>query len=194
VQRKLVQSNNKSAVPVTRYLELATKGRILNCDVTRQDILNAEDIFGPNHGSLKGKTVRTASQQVRARGLVPIPTTIMAHYRRVVLCLDVMKVNKMSFLVTMSHAIQFVTHAWLKNAKTDTILANITEVRNVYLKRGFLLEIIEADGQFEPLQGALDHMGFTLNKCSREEQGSGNRTTHPHLERMMLLQLQYAQF
>jgi hypothetical protein len=94
----------------------------------------------------------------------------------------------------MSHAIQFVTHAWLKNAKTDTIMANITEVRNVYLKRGFLLEIIEADGQFEPLQGALDHMGFTLNKCSREEQGSGNRTTHPHLERMMLLQLQYAQF
>jgi hypothetical protein len=93
----------------------------------------------------------------------------MAHYRRIILCIDVMKVNKMPFLVTMSRAIKFGTVAWLKNAKTATILANITEVRNVYLKRGFLLEVIEADGQFEPLRGALAHMGVTLNKCSREE-------------------------
>jgi hypothetical protein len=141
----------------------------LNCDVTRQDILNAEDIFGPDHGSLKGKTVRTESPQVTASRLVPIPAIIMEHYRRIVLCIDVMKVNKMPFLVTMTRAIKFGTVAWLKNAKTDTILARITDVRNIYLKRGFLLEIIEADGQFEPLRGALAHMGVTLNKCSREE-------------------------
>jgi hypothetical protein len=152
-----------------RYSELADKGCILNCDVTRQDIVNAEDIFGPNHGSLKGMTVRKASDQVQAGGLVPIPAAIMAHYRRVALCIDVMKVNKMPFLVTMSRAIKFGTVAWLKNAKTDTILASITEVRNVYIKRGFLLEVIEADGQFEPLRGELSELGITLNRCSREE-------------------------
>ena len=80
-----------------------------------------------------------------------------------------MKVNKLPFLVTMSRAIKFGTVAWLKNAKTDTILKNIIEVRNIYIKRGFLLEIIEADGQFEPLRGALAELGVTLNKCSREE-------------------------
>ena len=69
-----------------------------------------------------------ASEQVRAGGLVPIPATIMAHYPRIVLCIDVMKVNKMLFLVTISQAIKFGTVAWLKNAKTTTILANITEV------------------------------------------------------------------
>jgi hypothetical protein len=100
---------------------------------------------------LKGKTVRKASDQVRAGGLVPIPAAIMEHYRRLVLCVDVMKDNKMPFLVTMSRAIKFGTVAWLRNAKSDTILANIMEVRNVYLKRRFLLEIVEADGQFEPL-------------------------------------------
>jgi hypothetical protein len=64
-----------------RYMELATKGRIKNCDVTRQDIVNAEDIFGPEWGSLRGKTVRKASDQVRQfGGLVPIPATILAHY------------------------------------------------------------------------------------------------------------------
>jgi hypothetical protein len=42
-------------------------------------------------------------------------------------------------------------------------------VRNIYVKRGFLLEIVEVDGQFEPLCGELAAMGVTLNECSREE-------------------------
>ena len=32
-----------------------------------------------------------------------------------------------------------------------------------------LLEVIEADGQFEPLRGGLAELGIILNKCSREE-------------------------
>jgi hypothetical protein len=39
------------------YFELANKERIINRDVTQQDILNAEDTCGPDTGSLKGKTV-----------------------------------------------------------------------------------------------------------------------------------------
>jgi hypothetical protein len=150
-------------------LELVNKGRIIICDVTRQDILYAEQIFGPDTGSLKGKTIRKSSDQVRSGNLVPIPATIMAHYRNVVLCVDVMKVNKMPFLVTISRAITFGTVAWLKNAKADTILKQIKEIRNIYIKRGFLLEIVEEDGQFEPLRGPLSEMGVTLNICSREE-------------------------
>jgi hypothetical protein len=29
--------------------------------------------------------------------------------------------------------------------------------------------IVEVDGQFEPLRGALSEIGVTLNRCSREE-------------------------
>jgi hypothetical protein len=93
----------------------------------------------------------------------------MAHYIKLVLCVDVMKVNKMQFLVTISRAIKFGTVAWLKNARADTILKQITDVRNIYIKRGFLLEIVEVDGKFEPLRGALSEMGVTLNIFSRKE-------------------------
>jgi hypothetical protein len=139
-------------------LELANKGRIINCDFTREDILNAEHMFGPDTGSLKGKTVRKASDQVQSGNMVPIPATIMAHYRKVVLCVDFMEVNKMPFLVTISCAIKLLTVAWLKNTKTDTILKQITDVRNIYINRGFLFEIVEVDGKFEPLRGALSKL------------------------------------
>jgi hypothetical protein len=150
-------------------LELANKGRIINCDVTRQDIINAEHIIGPDNGSLKGKTVLKVFNQVRSVDLVPIPATIMTHYRKVVLCVDVMKINNMPFLVTISQAIKFGTVAWLKNAKAEAILKQIIDVCNIYIKSGFLLEIVKVDGQFEPLRGALSEMGVTLNRCSREE-------------------------
>ena len=131
-----------------RYKQLAYRGRIKNCDVTWQDFLNAEDIFGPELGSLKGKTTREASDKVRSGGMVPILATIMVHYRKVVLHVDMMKVNKMPFLVTISGAIKFGTVAFLKNAKIATIMDTIKEVQNVYMKRGFTLEYIEVDRQF----------------------------------------------
>jgi hypothetical protein len=106
VHRKLVQYKGEST---KRCLELANKGHIINCDVTRQEILNAEHIFGPDTGSLKGKAVQKESYQVQSGNLVPIPATIMAHYRKVVLCVDIMKVKNMPFLVTTSRAIKFGT-------------------------------------------------------------------------------------
>ena len=86
-----------------------------------------------------------------------------------VLHVDVMKVNKMPFLVTISRAIKFGTVAFLKNAKIARIMDTIKEVRNVYMKPGFVLEFIEVDGQFKPLRGELAPMDITLNKCSQEE-------------------------
>ena len=92
------------------FMQLADGNRIKNCDVTRQDVVNAEDTLGPDKGSSQGKTARTASDQVRSGGSVPIPAMIMDHCRRIVLCVDVMKVNKIPFLVSIiSRAIKFGT-------------------------------------------------------------------------------------
>ena len=127
--------------------------------VTGQDIVSAEDAFGPERGS-----VRKASDMVGHDGLVPVPVSIMAHCRKITLCVDVMKVSKMPFLISISRAIKFGTVAWLKNAKADAILKHIKDAHKIHVKRGFILEIVEADGQFEPLRGDLAEIGITLNE------------------------------
>ena len=154
---------------IAKYIDLMTKGQIPNCNVTRQDIVNAEDIFGPDTWSLQGKTVRRRSDQVRAGGLVPIPAIIMETYRKVVLGIDIMKINKENFFVTIGSAIKFGTVCWLRTQTGRSILKAITSVHRLYVKRGFMIEVINADGQFETIREPLSAMGITLNRCSREE-------------------------
>jgi hypothetical protein len=150
------------------YLEIVDGKRLRNNPVTRDDVIAAEDIFGPELGSLKGKTVRNASGRVELR-LVPIPAVIMERYRRVTLAGDIMKVNKIPFMVSISSTIKFGTVELLKDQKMVTILTTIRHFHGLYAKRGFRVETLMMDGEFEPLRGELSILGITLNTVSRGE-------------------------
>jgi hypothetical protein len=105
--------------PSTRTFMKIVEGNLLqNCPVTKMDIMNAEDILGPNVGSLKGKTVRRSGLPVRT-AYKAVPRGIMANYRDVTLCVDIMFVNKIPFLVTISRNIKFGTAEVLKNRRKN---------------------------------------------------------------------------
>jgi len=57
----------------------------------------------------------------------------MDRYERVALAGDVMKVNRIPFLVTMSRAIKFETVELLTNQKMWTLLTAIKNVQNLYM-------------------------------------------------------------
>jgi hypothetical protein len=46
------------------FLRIVARNQLPNCPITRDDILAAEDIFGPDIGSLKGKTTRRKPHRV----------------------------------------------------------------------------------------------------------------------------------
>jgi len=65
------------------------EGNIIpNCNITKQDILRAEDIFGPNLGSVKGKTTRRPMEHVNLIW-TNIPGDILEKWGEVTLAIDI---------------------------------------------------------------------------------------------------------
>ena len=88
--------------PTTRAFIYFIENNLLpNCPVNRKDVLRAEQIFGPDIGALKGKAVRRQPPRVDIEE-VSLPPTIQQHYKEVTLACDIMYVNKIPFLMSVS--------------------------------------------------------------------------------------------
>ena len=91
----------------------------------------AEDIFGPEAGSLKGKTMRHNPHTVK-QVVEPLEPSIMKQYRHMMLGADVMYVNGIAFLVTVLRHIKFGMVEPLVNRKQVHLLAGIRLVAQIY--------------------------------------------------------------
>jgi hypothetical protein len=104
-----------------KYKEDVIIDYVCDAPVTKANIAAAEDIFGPNFGSLKGKTVRRPNEHVAA-GIDPVPAAVMKMHAQVTLAIiDVMFINKVAFYVTKSCELQFTTIESLPNCQVKTV-------------------------------------------------------------------------
>ena len=155
--------------PSTRdYIKIVEGGMLMNCPVTREHVTNAEDIFGPNLGSLKGKTTRQKGSHVRSL-VSDVPYNIIREHKNVTLCFDIMFVNKIAFVITVSRNIRFGTTERVKSRKACVISAAILNTIKFYHKRGFRVKECNADGEFEVLRGDLADHGTQLNTAAEDE-------------------------
>ena len=96
-------------------------------------------------------------------------TTILKHYGEVTLCVDLMYVNKVPLLVTLSRNIKFGTVEAVSDRKEATILKCVKGVVSLYRKAGFKVTTTLMDGEFVPLRSGLAELGLRLNETSRDE-------------------------
>eukprot|EP00978_Attheya_sp_CCMP212_P040026 scaffold214407_cov59-Attheya_sp.AAC.1 len=104
-------------------MNIIAKNILVNCPITRRDIEASEEIFGPDVGSLKGKTVRRGGPRVLTH-MVDIPAAILNHYKKVTLAGDLMFVNKIPFFMTISRHLRFGTAENIVNQTKKTLLAS----------------------------------------------------------------------
>jgi hypothetical protein len=117
--------------PSTRqFLNILNNNTLPNSPVTYHDVMAAENIFGPDVGSLKGKTVRQTPEAVRINKIA-MPEGLFKRYQNVTIAADIMYINKTAFFVTISRDICFATTEALKNQKNDTIMRAIHQVLNI---------------------------------------------------------------
>ncbi len=83
-----------------QFLEMVRNETIKNCPIKPKHITNARSIFGPSIAGVHRKTVRRRPEQVEALGC--IPDDFHCLHRFVVITADVMFVNGIAFLTTLS--------------------------------------------------------------------------------------------
>ena len=79
----------------------------------------------------------------------------MDRYKQVTLGIDIMKVNKLPFLVSISRALKFGTVELVANQKMPTVLGAVKHIHALYTKRGFKIKFVLADGEFESLRSTV---------------------------------------
>ena len=126
--------------------------------ITRQDVKLAEEIYGPNTYALKGKTVNRKVDQVVAP-VTSIPKQILKEYKNNTLCIDVMFVNGIKFLFTVSQHIDFVIAQYVPSKKYSGYIKPIEMFCNMYVKRGFVVTAMFADPKFKHLENFLNKSG-----------------------------------
>ena len=93
---------------------------------------------------------------------VPIPYEIFDMHREVVLCGDIMFVNRNVFLVTVSRNIKFGTTEGFPNKTHDSIIESLEKVFNLYEKRGYHVHTLLMDGEFRHMR-SLVHESLKAN-------------------------------
>jgi hypothetical protein len=150
------------------FLKIVDNNHLVNCPVTRRDVMAAEDILGPDVGSIRGKTVRTSSPQVEHRR-TSLPPEIHARYQSVTLGVDIMFINKIAFFVTISNDLKFGTVEHIVSRHHDVVYKCIQRICNVYKLGGFQVTQINSDKEFGSLQVPLAGLTIGLNVASDDE-------------------------
>jgi hypothetical protein len=153
---------------IAEYIQIIENNLLPNCPVTREDIIAAEKIFGPDVGILKGKTVRRGTEHAEIAE-VTIPSEVMSEHRDIVIGADIMYINKIPFFVTMSRNLKFSTAELMLKQKQETLVDHVKRIQRIYHKRGFRVSTFLMGRQFDVIRGDLAKMNITLNTIARGE-------------------------
>ena len=100
---------------------------IVNFPVTFEDVKNAKLIFGPDITSLKGKSVRRKPSSV-VTDYIETPREILESRKELEVSTDIIFINKLPFLVSISRGLNFTT---IEYFSTKNEIALVTPINKI---------------------------------------------------------------
>ena len=123
--------------------------QIEGCTLTVKDLENAQAVLGPDLATLQGKSTRKKPLPF-VEQIVSIPKELTLR-DDVELCIDIVCVNKMPFLSTVSKRLQCRTCERItkQGTKIESFQEALDKVLRVYNRGGFIVATIHADNEFK---------------------------------------------
>jgi len=150
-----------------RFMDLVSRNMIRNCPITRRHIQASEAIYGPNEGSLRGKTPRQNVGHILGHADAVPPEVLLTH-GDVILAIDLMFINQVPFLITISRGLKIGSVTSLANRQAcPNICRCLSHVLSLYKRQGFRITTILGDDEFDALVALLPRYQFNI--CGADE-------------------------
>jgi hypothetical protein len=139
---------------------------IPDCPITTENIKHADTLFGPDLATIRGKTVQRKLTRVVTDYVDILRALVDINKQVVTLAADVMFVNLVPFLVSVSGMINLVTieHA---PKRTATKLGDLIQcIIRVYARAGFTVQTVLMDNVFEKLKDHVPMLDLNIPAAS----------------------------
>ena len=124
-----------------QLIKMIGEGSLGRCDIVAQDVLRAIDIFGPDLGSLKGKTT---SHKAQLQEEIPIIASVQEHQT---MYIDLMFVNSLPNLISVVNPLEYVMVHKLAKKDQHTLWTSLSSQLGHISKYGFKIDMIRVDGE-----------------------------------------------
>lgn len=119
------------------FMNMIRSNLIPNCPVTPYDVRVADKIFAPNVGALKGKMVQRKPSPVEL-DVVHVPPEIKSELKNITVAINIMFVNEIPFLVSVSRRVKFTTVERLTSRSGASLLKSIIGIK-IYMHKMVLM-------------------------------------------------------
>ena len=133
------------------FENMVRSNKIVNCPVTFYNVKNAKLVFGPDITSLKGKSVRRKPARVVA-DYVDIPREIIKSREELEVSKDIMFINKLPLLVSISIGLKFTTIEYLSSKNEIVLVTSINKMVIYYKSHGLHVGAMFVDPEFQFLE------------------------------------------
>mmetsp|Transcript_9738 Transcript_9738/g.19457 ORF Transcript_9738/g.19457 Transcript_9738/m.19457 type:complete len:385 (+) Transcript_9738:661-1815(+) len=138
---------------------------VKNCPLTLESIKIADNVFGPDVAPLQGKMAQQKPDRVDPV-YVDIPLEILTCNLDVVVVADLMFVNGLPSLVSISHHITLIAVSYMPSQTSADLCKGMLQIVSVYCCRGLTVTTAMVDNQFNPLRCLIGDVDLNVTAAS----------------------------